>query len=217
MSGEIIIMTNDEKLYEDAFRYHHAGRERGAESRDFTWPATTLRLSEFEGAIGLVALERLEEQVYHRFANVCYLHDGLEEIPGLAPLEVDERVTRWNPYRWPFRFIPEEFDGVHRDQFLKAFRGEGVPCGIGATKPLYTFSLFAGGRWGETGCPIACPFYQGEMPDYTKVHCPEAERIHETEAIDMPHTVLLGPRKNMDLILDVCRKLRDNADELRKV
>jgi dTDP-4-amino-4,6-dideoxygalactose transaminase len=65
-----VVMTNDEELYEKAFRYHHAGRARGAESMDFTWPATTLRMSKFEAAIGLVALERLQEQAEHRFANI---------------------------------------------------------------------------------------------------------------------------------------------------
>lgn len=212
-----IVMTNDEELYEKAFRYHHAGRDRGAESMDFTWPATTLRMSEFEAAIGIVALDRLEEQAERRFANVKYLNEGMEDIPGLSGLDVDERVTRWNPFRWHFKFIAEEFDGVHRNQFRKALIAEGVPCGIGPTKPLYTFSMFAKGEWGKTGCPIRCPLYEGDPIDYSKVHCPEAERIHETEALDLQHTILLGPRENMNLILDAFRKLRKNVDELRMV
>ena len=212
-----VVMTNDEELYEKAFRYHHAGRDRGAESMDFTWPATTLRMSEFEAAIGIVALERLEEQAEHRFANVKYLHKGMEDIPGLSGLDVDERVTRWNPFRWHFKFISEEFDGVHRNQFRKALIAEGVPCGIGPTKPLYQFSMFAKGEWGKTGCPIRCPLYEGDPIDYSKVHCPETERIHETEALDLQHTILLGPRENMDLILDAFRKLSENVDELRMV
>jgi len=211
-----IVMTNDEDIYHRAFRYHHAGRERGAESRDYTWPATTLRLSEFEAAIGLVALTRLDEQANRRWENIHYLHKGMEEIPGLTGLEIDERVTRWNPFRWHFKFISEEFDGIHRDVFRKALSAEGVPCGIGPTKPLYTFSMFASGKWGKTGCPVRCPLYEGNV-DYTKVHCPEAERIHETESLELKHTILLGPRSNMDLILEAMRKLRDNVDELRKI
>ncbi len=211
-----VVMTNDEELYEKAFRYHHAGRDRGAESMDFTWPATTLRMSEFEAAIGIIALDRLEDQAEHRFANVKYLNAGMEDIPGLSGLDIDERVTRWNPFRWHFKFIPEEFDGVHRDQFRKALIAEGVPCGIGPTRPLYTFSMFAKGEWGKTGCPIRCPLYEGDPIDYSEVHCPETERIHETEALDLQHTILLGQRENMNLILDTFRKLRRNVDELRR-
>ena len=211
-----VVMTNSEELYEKAFRYHHAGRDRGAESLDFTWPATTLRLSEWEAAIGLVALTRLGEQAETRWRNVRYLAEGMEDIPGLSGLEIDERVTRWNPFRWHFKFIPHEFDGIHRDVFRKALSAEGVPCGIGPTRPLYTFSMFASGKWGETGCPVRCPLYKGNV-DYTKVHCPEAERIHETEALDIGHRFILGPQEDVDLILDAMRKIRDNVDELRSV
>ena len=65
--------------------------------------------------------------------------------------------------------------------------------------------------------PIQCPLYRGDPIDYTKVHCPEAERIHGTEALDLAHRILLGPRENMDLILETFHKLRNNVDELRKI
>jgi len=211
-----IVMTNSEELYEKAFRFHHAGRDRGAESLDFTWPATTLRMSEWEAAIGLVALTRLTDQAETRWRNVQYLARGTEDIPGLSGLEIDERVTRWNPFRWHFRFIRDEFDDIPRDVFRKALAAEGLPSGIGPTKPLYTFSMFASGKWGQTNCPIRCPLYQGES-DYTNVHCPEAERIHETEAVDLGHRFLLGPIEDMDLILNAMRKIRENVDELRSV
>ena len=209
-----VVMTNQQDLYEKAFRYHHAGRERGAESQDFTWPATTLRLSEWEAAIGIVALKRLAEQADTRWRNVRYLAEGLKEIPGLAPLEVDDRVTRWNPFRWHFKFVSDEFEGVTRDAFREALQAEGVPCGIGPTKPLYTFSMFASGKWGETGCPVRCPRYPRQM-DYTRVRCPEAERIHAAEALDISHRYLLAPQEDMELILEAMRKVRGNVDELR--
>ncbi len=175
-----------------------------------------MRLSEWEAAIGVVALTRLAEQAETRWANAKYLAKGMEDIPGLSGLEIDARVTRWNPFRMHFKFISEEFEGIHREVFRKALAAEGLAVGIGPTQPLYTFSMFASGKWGETGCPIRCPLYKGEV-DYTQVHCPEAERIHETEALDIPHRILLGPRENMDRILDAMRKVRDNVDELRKV
>ena len=211
-----VIMTNDEKLYKAAFRYHHAGRDRGAESMDFTWPATTLRLSEWEAAIGLIALERLGDQADTRWRNARYLAAEMDQIPGLSGLDIDERVTRWNPFRWHFKFQSEQFDGVHRDTFVKALRAEGLPCNIGPTRPLYTFSIFASGKWGETGCPIRCPLYEREI-DYTEVHCPQAERIHATEAVDIFHRFLLGPLEDMDLILAAMHKIRDNVRELHEL
>ena len=82
-------------------------------------------------------------------------------------------------------------------------------------QPLYTFGMFASGKWGETDCPVRCPLYKGPPIDYTKVHCPEAERIHATEALDLTHRLVLGSREDMDLILDAMRKIRDNVDELK--
>ena len=51
--------------------------------------------------------------------------------------------------------------------------------------------------------------------DYSKVHCPEAERIHDTEACLISHRLLLGPLEDIDLILNAMRKVRDKADELK--
>ncbi len=211
-----VVTTNREDLYEKAFRYHYAGRLPDDENLDFAWPATTLRLSEWEAAIGLVGLTRLEEQAETRWRNARYLGEGLREIPGLEPLEIDPRVTRWNPFRWHFKFVREEFQGVHRDVFRKALAAEGLPAGIGPTKPLYTFSMFASGRWGRTDCPVRCPLYKGRM-DYSKVRCPEAERIHAEEALDLGHRFLLGPQEDMDRILDAMRKVREHADELKGI
>jgi hypothetical protein len=70
-------------------------------------------------------------------------------------------------------------------------------------------------NFGRTGCPIKCPLY-GKPVDYTKVHCPEAERIYETEALSIFHRYFLGGREDMDLILEAIRKVRANAGELRK-
>jgi len=70
------------------------------------------------------------------------------------------------------------------------------------------------GQWGKTGCPIRCPLYASTM-DYAAVRCPEAERIHATEAVDIYHRFLLGPLADMDLILGAMRKIRDHVGELR--
>ena len=70
-------------------------------------------------------------------------------------------------------------------------------------------------NFGRTGCPIKCPLHR-EPVDYTKVHCPEAERIHQTEALSITHRAFLGPVEDMDLVLDAIRKVRANTDELER-
>ena len=183
--------------------------------------ASNLRMTEFQAAVLLCQLERLDEQVERREENARYLAEGLKEIPGVEPL-VDQDMwgegkfcTRWSFYYWNFRYRQEEFDGIHRDKFIEALKAEGVPVGIGAHgEPIYRNPLFQNMNFGRTGCPIRCPLYKGEM-DYRKVYCSEAERIYREEALSIPHAVFLGDREDMDLILDAIRKVRENTDELK--
>jgi hypothetical protein len=51
--------------------------------------------------------------------------------------------------------------------------------------------------------------------DYSKVSCPEAERVYAEEACSFPHAIFLGEVEDMDVILEAFRKLRENTDELR--
>ena len=47
------------------------------------------------------------------------------------------------------------------------------------------------------------------------MRCPNAERVHEREALFIAHAHFLGKREDMDLILEAIRKVWANTDELR--
>ncbi len=210
-----IVLTNDDELAEKAYSFHHIGRISGRPFYEFHRVASNLRMTEWQAAIALGQLSRLDEQTETRERNAAHLAEGLREIDGVAPIERDPRVTRWGFYYWNFKFDQEGFDGAHRDKFIKALNAEGVPVGIGAHgQPIYQNPLFQNMNFGRTGCPITCPFY-GKEVDFRKVHCPQAERIFQTEALSLPHRVFLGDESDMDLILDAVRKVRENVDELR--
>lgn len=216
-----IVLTSDDELAEKAYSFMHIGRIPGRPFYEFHRVASNLRMTEWQGAVLLCQLERLDEQVERREQNARYLAEGLKEIPGVEPL-VDFNMwgegkfcTRWSFYYWNFKYKQEEFDGIPRDKFIEALRAEGVPIGIGAHgEPIYHNPLFQKMNFGRTGCPIKCPLYGREI-DYSKVYCPEAERIYKEEALSMPHAVFLGEKEDMDLILEAIRKVRDNVDELR--
>jgi len=211
-----IVLTDDAELAEKAYSFHHIGRISGRPFYEFHRVASNLRMTEWQGAILLVQLSRLDEQTETRERNATYLAEGLKDIDGLEPIERDPRVTRWGFYYWNFKFREEEFDGITRDKFIEAARAEGVPVGIGAHgEPIYRNPLFQSMNFGRTGCPVKCPLY-GRPVDYSKVYCPEAERIYRSEALSISHAAFLGEREDMDLILEVFRKIRDNVDELRE-
>ena len=210
-----MVLTNDPELALNAGSVHDFGRLPGEGFYRHHRLASNLRMTEMQGGLGLAQLSRLQSQITHREAQIAHLEAGMRQIDGIEPLERDPRITRFSFYYYPFRFVPEKFDGVCRDTFLSALSAEGVGCWTGHVQPLWKQPLFTEGHFGRTGCPLTCSFH-GEKPDYSKVHLPEAERIGATEACVISHGLFLGPRSDMDKMLDAMRKIRANTDELHR-
>jgi len=210
-----IILTNHADLREKLYAYMDMGRWTGRDDKSVRLDMTSnFRMPEWTAAILLTQLSRFDEQIEIRERNFTYLAEGLKEIDGIEPFDRDPRVTRWSIYYWNFKYKQEEFDSIPRDKFLQAVNAEGAPIWIGAHgAPVYQNPLFQAMTAGNTW-PIKCPSYDRQI-DYTKVHCPEAERIYQTEALCISHPVFLGDKEDMDLILEAIRKVRENTDELR--
>ncbi|HOX39069.1 MAG TPA: DegT/DnrJ/EryC1/StrS family aminotransferase [Candidatus Brocadiia bacterium] len=210
------IVTDNDDLAEKAFSFHHIGRVPGRPFYEFHRVASNLRMTEWQGAILLSQLARLDAQLDLREANAKHLAAGLKKIPGVASIARDPRVTRWGFYYWNFHYRQDEFEGIPRDVFLKAVNAEGAPIGVGAHgQPIYQNPLFRSMNFGRTGCPVKCPLY-GKPVDYAKTCCPTAERLHQTQALSIGHRYFLGGMEDMDLILSAIRKVRENCDELRR-
>lgn len=210
-----IVVTNDKGLAERAYSFHHIGRIPGRPFYEFHRVASNLRMTEWQAAVLLAQLGRLDEQTETRERNVARLAEGLKQIEGLQPIDRDPRVTRWGFYYWNFKYQQEAFNYVPRDKFIEAANAEGVPVSIGAHgQPIYQNPLFQSMNFGRTGCPVKCPLY-GKPVDYSQVHCPEAERIYQTEALSIGHRHFLGGVEEMDLVLEAFSKIRSHADELR--
>lgn len=206
-------LTDSDELRARLYGFHHINGIAGRPKPQQSLPATNLRMSEWIGALGLVGLERLPQQIENREENARYFMKGLADISGVEGLEWDSRVTRWSFYIWHWRFISSEFEGVQRDSFLAALKAEGVPVSTGQTAPLYRNAALTEMHCGRTGFPFNAHTY-GRALDFTQLNCPETERIAATEALAFSHTLFLGPRQNMDRMLDAVRKIRENVAEL---
>ena len=192
------VTTNDEALGELAFSFHHIGRIKGRPFYEFHRVASNLRMTEWQGAILLCQLARLDEQTETRERNIKRLSDGLGEIPGVDPIDRDPRVTRWGFYYWNFHYRPEQFEGLPKERFIAAASAEGVPIGHGAHgAPIYKNPVFESMALGQVDCPVA-------------------ERLHETQSLSISHRAFLGGVEDMDLILDAIRKVRENVDDMER-
>ena len=210
-----IVLTNHEELRQNMYAWMDMGRWTERADKSIRLGITSnFRMPELTAAVLLTQMARFDEQIETRERNFTYLSEGMKDIDGIEPFDRDPRVTRWSIYYWNFKFNQAKFDGITRDKFLQAINAEGVPVGVGAHgAPVYKNPLFQSITGGNTW-PIKYPTYDKPL-DYTKVYCPEAERIYQTEALCISHPVFLGEREDMDLILEAIRKVRANTDELK--
>jgi len=202
-----IILTNEEELAAKCFSYHHIGRIAGRPFYEHHVAAWNYRMTEWQGAILLVQLERLEEQTQRRAANAQFLDKHLGAIPGLRPLRTDPFVTRNSVHVYIIRYEEEAWNGVSREEFIQAVQAEGIPFGGGYPHPLYKNPLFAAKHFGRTGCPVACPLYGREV-DYTQQPCPNTEQICR-DALWLSQTVLLAEEEDMRDIVRAVEKVRE--------
>jgi dTDP-4-amino-4,6-dideoxygalactose transaminase len=206
------ILTNDEILLEKCFAFHNNSRGRKTVGTDFSYGGSglNLRLTEFQGALLLAQMTRLEAQAKLREQNAQYLTSILREIPGILPARSVEGCTRNAYHLYMLRYRKENFAGLPRATFLKALRAEGIPASGGYSplnKEPYLKSTFNSRgyqeiytrdrifRWEETN------------------HCPENDRLCE-EAVWFTQNMLLGGRSEMEQIAEAVRKIHAHASGL---
>lgn len=210
-----IVLTNDEEIRNTCYGAKMYGRILGSN----VWYGHArfggnFRMTEFQAAILLVQLARLEEQTQRRWENGRILQAGLAGIPGMHPqTSNDPLVTRRAYHLSMWRYVAEEVDGLSRDRFFDAIRAEGVYAWGGYGMPLHKQPLFTERERLGAECPTAC-LYNGQVPDYAAVETPVAAKICAEQAVWMGHSTLLGPPEDMQDILNAVEKVVENRHEL---
>jgi dTDP-4-amino-4,6-dideoxygalactose transaminase len=209
------IATSNDEFARNCYSYGDLGRVPGGAKYDHYIPAGNNRMTEFQGALLLTALARLDGQTETRYQNGEYLAQELDRIGGIPALKRgDPRITRRGYYFYFMRYQPQLWAGVSRDRFVDALEAEGIHCGTAHNQPLYKNPVFEQMSFGRTGCPVLCPLH-GEKIDYSKVHCPESERVYDTEVVAFGKDFLMS-REAVDTVLAAIRKLKDNLGELSR-
>ena len=209
-----IVLTDDEALGRLIRGFVNCGRGLEDPWYHHYRLGSNYRMTEFQAAILLVQLGRLEEQAARRAENAAYLNAQLSLIPGVHALMEDDRVTRRSYHIYQVRYVAGECDGPPRDRFIAALNAEGVPCWGGYEQPLYRHALFQRRGSGPEHCPLSCPYY-GRTMDYAAVNCPNAERICR-EAIWFGQRLLLGTQKDMGDIVRAFQKVHENRAQLEE-
>ena len=203
------VTTNDRALAERCSSYLWAGREPGRPWYEHHRLGWNYRLTEFQGAILRVQLRRLTEQTAIRDANGRYLAARLREY-GLQPAVLDERATKVSFHLFMFRYVPEEFGGMSREEFITALTAEGIPCSGGYVHPLYRNPMFLNKDFWKGSFPCVAP-YAREF-DYAEFieRCPASEAACK-ELVWLTQNLLLGSREDMDDIAMAVAKIQAHA------
>jgi len=199
------IATNNVDIYEKCWAVHHCGRDiHGKAWYGHPFIGTNARMTEWQAAILNTQMQRLDEQIEKRIENANYLNSKLNEIPCIATLKEDERVTRNSYHLFLFKFVSEKCKGLSRDLFIKALSAEGIPCSPGYVC-LYKQPLFNTPEFKRV---------TGSNIKYNELYLETAERLCENEALWLTQNMLLGEKIDMDQIAESIIKIYENVDEL---
>lgn len=211
------ITSNDEEFMDRCYSFHNLGNPYGtavgAVGVGSIMQGTKLRFSEYQAAIGLAQLKRLDAQTTTRNENAAYLKAEVEKITGIMPYKLYERVNRAAYHLFPFRYDPEGFKGLPREGFLKALRMEGIPCSSGYT--VLNTQPFLAETFQSPGYQKVYPAKMLDIKKYNeRNHCPENEKLC-SEAVWFTQNLLLGSRSDMDAIASAIRKVHQNAEQVK--
>lgn len=213
------IVSDDDAFMDRCYSYHNYGNPYGSVAGEIgsgtIMIGTKLRITEYQAAIGLAQMERLEEQTELRNVNAQHLNSLIGEIPGIVPHRLYPNVTRAAYHLFPFLYQKEAFNELPRNKFLKALQAEGVPCSSGYTelnKMPFLKNAF-NSRFFQK-------FYPKEQLDYEKYaeenECPLNEKLCNEQAVWIPQNVLLGSKTDMENIAFAIEKVKNNADQINR-
>ena len=213
------ITSNDDTFMDHCYSYHNYGNPFGAMVGNVhagtVMAGTKLRWTEYQAAIGLAQLERLEAQTEKRNQNAAYLRGKIKDIPGIIPYRLYDNVTRAAFHLFAFRYQREAFKGLSRTDFIKAMNAEGIPCTEGYSplnKMPYLDNAFQSKNYKR--------MYSARDLDINayrqRNECPLNDKLCNEEAVWLFQSVLLAERSDMDDISNALEKVHNNAASLKK-
>lgn len=203
-----MIISDDDDFERLARSTHDCGRLPGEWFYDHFIYGSNYRLSEWQGAVLLAQLTRLDEQTSRRHQNGRILDRLLSEIPGISPQSHDSRITRNGQYAYIFHYDKRAFSGVETLRFVEALEAEGIPTQA-PYPPLHKLDVFKSGAYRDrlSGAQAAA------QHDFLGEAFPNSER-EAWETVWITQNALLGDEEDMGEIAAAIQKIQANARDL---
>lgn len=168
------------------------------------------RMTEFQAAILLCQLLRLDEQIRKRDENAKYLNENFKKINGIIPMRREKNTQVQSYFNFAFRYKNEFFKGLSVKKFREALSHE-IRCEVNPCyEPLNNCQLYK---------PLTKKRHKINKEYISKIDpkrfsLPVCEDAYENESIRLHHSILLAERSDMDDILNAIIKIKENVDEL---
>jgi 3-amino-5-hydroxybenzoate synthase len=203
-----IIITSDQEIERRARSIHDCGRMPDEWFYDHFIYGSNYRLSEWQGAVLLAQLGRLDEQIHKRHRNALLLDDLLPSITGITPQGLDDRCTLNGHYGYIFHYEKAAFENINTERFIEAINAEGIP-NQASYPPVHALDLFQSGAYKEQ---LAGEIPQGLHP-FLQAEFPITDRA-AWETVWIPQYALLGDGEDMNEIALAILKIQRNANDL---
>lgn len=206
------VTTSDPVLRERLYALRNCGRRRPGSS-DASWvpvQSGNYRMTEWQAAVLCAQLERFGGRMARRGEHAGLLDDALACIPGVAPLRRQPEVTRRNPFAYVFRYDAASFRGLSGRAFRVALSAELGTAVRPPYAPLNTSALYQPQTKQRHHLN---PAYWAAI-DPSRFELPVARRAYESEAMVLPHEVLLAEREELLKLPEAVLRLREHAPRL---
>lgn len=188
-----MILFNDEAVADMAWSLANVGRIRQGAWYQHEHIGWNLRMTEFQAAILLAQMGRLEEQIALREKNSRQLTEGLRNINGISVFDRDPRITRHANHLFMFKLEQEFADQVNKEEFIGQINAEGIPVASGYVPLNKNKAVLA-----------EIEKWTGKRREFT---CPVSERASEKDVLWLHQNVLLGNEEDIQDIVSAVDKV----------
>jgi dTDP-4-amino-4,6-dideoxygalactose transaminase len=194
------ITTNDAELAERCASIVNCGRRPGVDWYDGDVLGYNYRMTEFQAALLLAQLKRLDEQILLRQKNFETLASLCRELEGFNLITPRPEATRVPHYLVLVRASREFFGNVVKSRIVDALRAEGIPASVGWPVPLYRYH------------PVK-RYLEKKGVEARLDQFPNAEAA-ASSVIFIHHRVLLGGEKEVEDVFRALQKIERHVGEL---
>jgi len=207
-----LLTTNSKTLYEYLQSLKNCGRDYKNSTN--VMHSGNYRMTEFQAAVALAQLERLDEQNKLRQKTMNYLETQIQGTLGIKTMKRSRKITMQAVYQWTLKYDENEWEGISRDRFLEALSAEldGSVMFNMPYRPLNKSPLYN---------PLNKKTHKSSEAYIKSINpgqysMPVAEKAYDKEIINVHHNFLLSAPEDCMKLIYAIEKIRKNIGELHE-